>query len=149
MSRTRRRPITAPKNALEQQMRQEIGCICGTCAHEPLTKCTCGTAQQDARRALRDQIDQGKTHDEIIQAFIGIYGGQHFLGAPLDEGFNRLAWLVPYLLAATGAVGLGFVALRMVAPACVGPGRIRARRRSRPRSSASTMSSATSTERSG
>ena len=104
--------VTAPKNALEQQLRQEMGCICGTCAHEPLTKCTCGTAQQ-MRAALRDQIDQGKTHDEIIQAFIGIYGGQHFLGAPLDEGFNRLAWLVPYLLAGTGAVGLGFAALRI------------------------------------
>ena len=26
------------------------------------------------------------------------------LGAPIDKGFNRLAWLFPYLMGATGAV---------------------------------------------
>ena len=27
------------------------------------------------------------------------------LGAPIDKGFNRLAWLLPYLVGASGAVG--------------------------------------------
>src|SRR5204862_3983741 len=77
-----------------------------------VTKCTCGTAQQ-MRAQLRTQIDQGKNHDDVIQAFIGLYGGQHFLSAPLDRGFNRLAWLVPFLLAGTGAMGLGLAAIRL------------------------------------
>ena len=31
---------------------------------------------------------------------------------PLDQGFNRLAWLFPYLLAAAGAVALGAALVR-------------------------------------
>ena len=61
---------------------------------------------------LRAQIDQGKTHDQIIEAFVGIYGGQQFLQAPIDKGFNRVAWLLPYALGATGIVALGFAAVK-------------------------------------
>jgi cytochrome c-type biogenesis protein CcmF len=103
--------VTAPKNALDQQLRLEMGCVCGGCAHENLTLCTCGQAQK-MRAQLREEIDKGSNHDEIIQAFIGLYGGQQFLGAPLDKGFNRLAWMFPYAVAATGILFLGFVATR-------------------------------------
>ena len=52
---------------------------------------------------LASLIDEGKTHDEIIQAFIAKYGSEEMLGAPVDKGFNRLAWLLPYLFGASGA----------------------------------------------
>ena len=32
--------------------------------------------------------------------------------APIDRGFNRLAWLFPYLVGASGAVVAGFAAIR-------------------------------------
>ena len=35
------------------------------------------------------------------------------LAAPRDRGFNRLAWLFPYSVAALAAVGLGFGAYKM------------------------------------
>ena len=100
-----------PRNALEQQMRQEMACICGTCGHEPLSKCTCSTADQ-MRAELRTQIDLGKTHEEMISHFITLYGGQQFLGAPVDKGFNRLAWLFPYLIGAAGLLLVGVTAKR-------------------------------------
>jgi len=34
------------------------------------------------------------------------------LTAPLDEGFNRLAWALPYVAGATGAALVGLVAYR-------------------------------------
>jgi hypothetical protein len=34
------------------------------------------------------------------------------LGAPINKGFNRLAWLIPYLIGGTGAVIVGFAAVR-------------------------------------
>ena len=34
------------------------------------------------------------------------------LGAPLDQGFNRLAWLVPYLVGGAGIVLVGVAASR-------------------------------------
>jgi cytochrome c-type biogenesis protein CcmF len=103
--------VTPPRNALEDELRHEMGCICGACAHEPLSKCTCGYAQE-MRAILREQIDQGKNRDEIIAHFIEVYGGQHFLTSPIDTGFNRLAWLVPYGLAGSGLVLIGFIATR-------------------------------------
>ena len=42
------------------------------------------------------------------QPFIAKYGGQQLLGAPIDKGFNRLAWLFPYLVGAAGVVVVGF-----------------------------------------
>ena len=34
------------------------------------------------------------------------------LGAPIDTGFNRLAWLVPYFVGASGAFAVGFAAVK-------------------------------------
>ncbi len=47
---------------------------------------------------------EGKTHDEIIQYFLTKYGGQEVLAEPINKGFNRLAWLFPYVM---GLVGVG------------------------------------------
>ena len=103
--------ITEPKSDLEKKMRGEIGCTCGSCAHEALSKCICGQAAQ-MREDLRAEVESGKNHDQIISSLIVKYGGEHFLTQPLDRGFNRLAWLFPYLLGGLGVVGVGFVAMK-------------------------------------
>ena len=67
------------------------------------------------------------------------------LGAPLDKGFNRLAWLFPYLAGAGGVVAVGAGGRALVAAPRAG----RQPEASRDRSeltTVSTMSSATSTE---
>ena len=66
----------------------------------------------EMRTELAALIDEGKNHDEIIQAFITKHGSQEMLGAPIDRGFSRLAWLFPYLVGATSAVAIGFVAVK-------------------------------------
>ena len=103
--------MLAPRNPLERQMREEMACICGSCEHEPLTRCSCGMADQ-MRGELAAQIDQGRTREEIISSSIARYGGQHFLRVPLDRGFNRLAWFVPYFAGVTGLVVVGLTARR-------------------------------------
>ena len=40
------------------------------------------------------------------------HGGQDILAAPIDKGFNRLAWAIPYLVGITGATVIGLVAMR-------------------------------------
>jgi cytochrome c-type biogenesis protein CcmH/NrfF len=64
------------------------------------------------RGTLAAMIDQGMNHDQIIQAFIAKYGSEEMLGAPLDQGFSRLAWLFPYLVGATSAIAVGFAAVK-------------------------------------
>jgi len=112
--------IAPAKNALEDQLREEIGCTCGTCAHESLHRCTCSEAE-GLRQELRAQIDRGKSHDQIVDALAVIHGGHQFLRAPQDKGFNRLAWLLPYALAATGIVAIGFAAVKWTRKPDTGP----------------------------
>ena len=45
-------------------------------------------------------------------AFVKDHGGQDILAAPLDQGFNKLAWVLPYVAGGTGAAILGLVAFR-------------------------------------
>jgi cytochrome c-type biogenesis protein CcmF len=98
----------------ERQLQKEIVCTCPSCGHAPIGECRkdpCQTSHR-MRAELASLIDEGKSRDEIIQAFVTRYGSQEMLGAPIDKGFNRLAWLFPYLVGAGGAVLLGLVAVR-------------------------------------
>ena len=101
----------ATESELEAELQRELVCVCGTCPHYTLADCKCGTAAY-MRGELKDQVEQGKAKDQIFQYFIDTYGSQEPLGAPLDEGFNRLAWLFPYAVGATFLLGLGVVAVR-------------------------------------
>jgi cytochrome c-type biogenesis protein CcmF len=112
--------IAPPKNALDQKLREEVGCTCGGCAHEPLWKCICGHADH-MRDEVSEQATSGKSHDEVINYFVAnkeqiggrdVWGDHLFLLSPVDTGFNRLAWLFPYLLGGTGVVGVVLVAKR-------------------------------------
>jgi cytochrome c-type biogenesis protein CcmH/NrfF len=64
------------------------------------------------RTELAGLVNSGKTHDEVIGYYIEKYGSQEPLAAPIDRGFNRLAWVLPYLLGAGGAVAVGLAAVR-------------------------------------
>ena len=114
---------------LERELQHELVCVCGTCPHFTLADCRCSAPPQwkttsdggreivsagaaFMRGQLKEQLAQGKTKDGILQYFIDTYGSQEPLGAPLDEGFNRLAWLFPYTVGATFLVGLAVVAVR-------------------------------------
>lgn len=102
------------RTPFEKQMQHEIVCTCGTCGHQTLAECRkdpCGTSHE-MRGTLAAMIDQGMNRDQIIQAFIAKYGSEEMLGAPLDQGFSRLAWLLPYLVGATSAVAVGLAAVK-------------------------------------
>ncbi len=103
-----------PRNELEKRLQHEIVCTCGACGHATIAECRkdpCSVSHQ-MRGELAALIDQGKTHDEIIQWFVTKYGSEEMLGAPIDKGFNRLAWLLPWALGASGAVVVGFAAVK-------------------------------------
>ena len=71
-----------------------------------------GAGAEYMRGQLREQIEAGRDRRQILDYFITTYGSQEPLGAPLDEGFNRLAWLLPYLIGAGCLVGVGSLAIR-------------------------------------
>ena len=57
-------------------------------------------------------IAQGMNREQILNALVADHGGQDILLAPIDKGFNRLAWILPYVIGLVGAGAIAFVAKR-------------------------------------
>ena len=89
-------------------------CKCGGCK-APMNNCPMGPGchglkEQNAK--LDKFLAQGMTREQILAAFVADHGGQDILAAPIDEGFNRLAWALPYMVGVGGAALVGLVAMR-------------------------------------
>ena len=50
-------------------------------------------------------ISQGKTKQEILEYYIGLYG-ERILAVPIAEGFNIMVWVTPIL---AGMIGITFL----------------------------------------
>jgi cytochrome c-type biogenesis protein CcmF len=101
------------RSELWKRLEGEIMCTCG--CRRPMNDCpmepNChGLDEQRAKMAKF--LDSGLDHDQVIAAFVKDHGSQEILSAPIDKGFNRLAWLFPYLAGLTAALGIAFVAMR-------------------------------------
>jgi cytochrome c-type biogenesis protein CcmH/NrfF len=70
-------------------------------------------AKVPEKELLHKLVAEGQSRDAIVAAFVKEYGGQDVLLQPIDKGFNRLAWLFPYLVGGVSAVIVGFTAVRL------------------------------------
>jgi cytochrome c-type biogenesis protein CcmF len=103
-------PVT-PRTAVERELQNNIICMCGTCGRKRVAECTCALAAQ-MREEISGLVKHGMTTDQVYQYYIAKYGSQEPLAAPLDQGFNRLAWLFPYVVGIAGACMAAIVAVR-------------------------------------
>src|SRR3954462_1656484 len=104
----------APREQLRKQLEGDLMCTCGGCK-APMNNCPMGSAchgLKEQRAKLEKYLDAGMTREQIRAAFVKEHGGQVVLAAPIDEGFNKLAWALPYIAGATGAALVGVVAFR-------------------------------------
>jgi cytochrome c-type biogenesis protein CcmF len=102
------------RTPFEKQLQDEIVCTCGACGFAKISECRkdpCPVSHK-MRAELAAQIDQHKSHDEIIQWFVTKYGSEEMLGAPMNKGFRRLSWLVPYAVGGGAAIVGGFIFIR-------------------------------------
>ena len=60
------------------------------------------TISQQMRAVIRQQLQSGKSEQEVIQYFVDRYGEQ-IVWSPPWQGFTLLAWLVPIALLLIGA----------------------------------------------
>lgn len=100
------------RSALRRQIEGELMCMCGCRA--PMNNCPMGAschglAEQGPK--LEAYIETGMSRDQIKAAFVREYGEEILLEPP-NTGFNRLAWLFPYVLGATGIVVVGVAAVK-------------------------------------
>ncbi|ODS59531.1 MAG: hypothetical protein ABS36_00955 [Acidobacteria bacterium SCN 69-37] len=101
----------AAQTDLEKDLRRYLICTCGTCGRQRIGECTCPVAER-LRQKLAALVAEGKSRQEIIDIFVRDEGGQHVLGAPIDEGFNRLAWAFPYAAGFGGVLLVSGLAVR-------------------------------------
>ena len=75
--------------------------------------------RDEMRSAVSLSIKQGKSADEIVNAFVLKYG-EEVLAAPTKKGFNLTAWITPFLAILLGGITLFFIlkawVLKGVAP---------------------------------
>ena len=90
-----------PKTPLERELQHEIICMCGDCGRQRLADASAPRPRRCGRR-LAGLVAKGKTREQIYDYFIAQYGSQEPLAAPIDKGFNRLAWALPYVVGAVG-----------------------------------------------
>jgi cytochrome c-type biogenesis protein CcmH/NrfF len=100
-----------PKTPLERELQHEIICMCRSCGRQRLSDCQCGKAAE-MRTELAGLVARGMTREQIYKYYIDQYGSEEPLASPIDKGFNRVAWALPYVAGATGAALVGFVAVR-------------------------------------
>ncbi len=87
--------------------------------HKLMCKCGCGQVllecnhvgcqySERMRAELMGGIDRGDNDDLILQSFVQKYGAT-VLSAPTTTGFNRVAWIMPYLTLVVGLLGVGIL----------------------------------------
>ncbi|HYT66454.1 MAG TPA: cytochrome c-type biogenesis CcmF C-terminal domain-containing protein [Vicinamibacterales bacterium] len=111
---TARAQTVIPRDQLRKQLEGDIMCTCGGCK-APMNNCPMGGTchgLKEQREKLEKYLDAGMNREQIRAAFVKDHGGQDVLAAPIDEGFNKLAWALPYVAGATGAALVGLVAFR-------------------------------------
>jgi cytochrome c-type biogenesis protein CcmH/NrfF len=104
---------TIKKSELRKQLEADIMCSCGCRA--PMNNCPMAPNCHGLRELnpkLDEFLAQGMDREQVRAAFVAWHGGQDILTAPIDKGFNRLAWLFPYLVGGVGATMIVLVARR-------------------------------------
>lgn len=83
-------------------------CMCS--CNQILLECNhVGCTYSDRMRSeLMAAVDRGDNDDLTLQTFVQKYGPT-VLAAPTKTGFNRVAWITPYLVLALGIVLVSFI----------------------------------------
>lgn len=97
----------AAHKTLDQQVYEVASQLkCPVCQSESVADSPALIAQQ-MRGVIRQQLQSGRSEQQVLQYFIDTYGEQ-IAWSPPWQGFTLLAWLVPIALILIGAAFLFF-----------------------------------------
>jgi len=84
-------------NADLKKLLKSVYCYCG-CSRETIEVCICGVAQE-IEKNFKKKLTLEKTVDQIKSEYLAQYGSQ-FDAIMKAEGFNLVAYIVPFVLLA-------------------------------------------------
>lgn len=98
-------------NTRVDRLGHQMMCVCGAC-NQYLLECNhVGCAYSSRmRQELSAAVDGGKSDSSILQFFVEKYGAT-VLAAPTKTGFDRVAWVIPYIVLILG-VAIVVIAVR-------------------------------------
>ncbi len=102
--------VSPAPQTLDQRVRDVASQLkCLVCQGESVADSP-ATLSLQMRGVIRQQLQSGKSEQEVIQYFVSRYGDRILLSPPM-QGLNLLAWFVPVALMIGGAL-LVFLVLR-------------------------------------
>lgn len=102
--------LAVPKEqTLDQRVKNVASQLrCPVCQGESVAEAPAPLAQQ-MRQVIREQLQAGRSDQEIVQYFASRYGEQNVVWSLPRQGFALLAWIAPIVLLLAGGVLLFFV----------------------------------------
>lgn len=98
-------------NTRVDRLGHQMMCVCGAC-NQYLLECNhvgCAYSSRE-RQELSAAVEAGKSDSSILQSFVEKYGAT-ILAAPTKTGFDRVAWVIPYIVLIFG-VAIVVIAVR-------------------------------------
>jgi cytochrome c-type biogenesis protein CcmH len=95
-------------SARVEKLGHQMMCMCG--CNQILLECNhvgC-TYSERMRGELVAAVDAGSSDDAVLQTFIEKYGTT-VLASPTHSGFDRVAWIMPYLALIVGVGGVALI----------------------------------------
>lgn len=99
---------TPTQGTLDQRVYEVASQLkCPVCQNESAADSSASIAQQ-MRQVVRQQLQEGKSEQQVLRYFADRYGNGILLTPP-QQGFNLLAWLMPVIMLLLGMGLVGFV----------------------------------------
>jgi len=87
-----------------KQIGDRLACQCGSCNNQvstcPMLNCHSSTP---LREEIAGMVKQGLSAEQIVGAFVAKYG-KVILAAPPTEGFDLMAWALPFVMLLLGFI---------------------------------------------
>ncbi|NUO79231.1 cytochrome c-type biogenesis protein CcmH [candidate division KSB1 bacterium] len=98
-----------------EQVQRVAGQLMAPCCWSGTADAHTSQIAYDMRVQIREALAQGKSTEEILQAYVEMYG-ERILAKPTKSGFNLLAWLLPFVALVVGGFAMWRFLHRNTAP---------------------------------
>jgi cytochrome c-type biogenesis protein CcmH len=91
------------QNVADDEVRKIAGLLIAPCCWSMTADAHSSEIAHQMRAQIRDALAHGESEEEILQAYVAQYG-ERILAKPTKQGFNLLAWILPFVALVAGGL---------------------------------------------